>query len=145
MTKEEFYSRALSFDEVGEQVDIFEKEKIKYEQEIERLNNIINELERYINEEYIYDELGMKIFDASKLQDKLQELKGNQELKKENKQLKEQCLNKIYLVIYIKSKKKQIIKYFETEYEKDKYKRRLPFIPDFILIEDSSDINWNYS
>lgn len=37
--------------------------------------SIINELERYINEEYIYDELGMKIFDASKLQDKLQELK----------------------------------------------------------------------
>ena len=36
---------------------------------------IINELERYINEEYIYDELGMKIFDASKLQEKLQELK----------------------------------------------------------------------
>ena len=46
-------------------------------EEIERLNNIINELERYINEEYIYDELGMKIFDASKLQDKLQELKGS--------------------------------------------------------------------
>lgn len=54
-------------------------------------------------------------------------------------------MNKIYLVIYIKSKKKQIIKHFETEYEKDKYKRRLPFIKDFILIEDSSDINWNYS
>ena len=46
MTKEEFYSRALSFDEVGEQVDIFKKEKIKYEQEIERLNNIINELSK---------------------------------------------------------------------------------------------------
>ena len=45
--------------------------------EINRLNNIINELERYINEEYIYDELGMKIFDASELQDKLQELKGS--------------------------------------------------------------------
>lgn len=42
--------------------------------ENKRLNNIINELEKYINEEYIYDELGMKIFDASKLQDKLQEL-----------------------------------------------------------------------
>ena len=42
-----------------------------------RLNNIINELERYINEEYIYDELGMKIFDATTLQDKLQELKGS--------------------------------------------------------------------
>ena len=48
------------------------------QEEIERLNNIINELERYINEEYIYDELGMKIFDASKLQDKLQELKGSE-------------------------------------------------------------------
>lgn len=47
------------------------------DKEIERLNNIINELERYINEEYIYDEVGMKIFDVSKLQDKLQELKGS--------------------------------------------------------------------
>lgn len=47
------------------------------QKEIIRLNNIINELEKYINEEYIYDELGMKIFDASKLQDKLQELKGS--------------------------------------------------------------------
>lgn len=53
--------------------------KLFYERNEEniRLNNIINELERYINEEYIYDELGMKIFDASKLQDKLQELKGS--------------------------------------------------------------------
>ena len=54
-------------------------------------------------------------------------------------------MNKIYLVIYMKSKKKQFTKYFETEFEKDKYKRRLPYIPDFILIEDSSDINWNYN
>lgn len=46
--------------------------------EIERLNTNWNELERYINEEYIYDELGMKIFDASALQDKLQELKGSE-------------------------------------------------------------------
>ena len=52
MTKEEFYSRTLSFDEVGEQVDIFKKEKIKYEQEIERLNNIINEAIEYIEERY---------------------------------------------------------------------------------------------
>ena len=50
---------------------------VEKDKEIERLNNIINGLERYINEEYIYDELGMKIFDASKLQDKLQELKGS--------------------------------------------------------------------
>ena len=54
-----------------------EQENRKLDLEIERLNNIINELEKYINEEYIYDELGMKIFDASELQDKLQELKGD--------------------------------------------------------------------
>lgn len=47
------------------------------DKEIERLNKRWSELEKYINEEYIYDELGMKIFDASKLQDKLQELKMN--------------------------------------------------------------------
>ena len=47
------------------------------DKEIERLNNIINELEKYINENYVYDEVGMKIFDASVLQDKLQELKGD--------------------------------------------------------------------
>ena len=49
----------------------------KAKDEIKRLNNIINELEKYINENYIYVEVGMKIFDASTLQDKLQELKGS--------------------------------------------------------------------
>ena len=51
---------------------------IEMKKEIERLNNIINEIEKYINENYVYDEVGMKIFDASKLQDKLQELKGDE-------------------------------------------------------------------
>lgn len=60
------------------EIDKVQEVLSKQNQEIERLNNIINELERYINEEYIYDELGMKIFDASKLQDKLQELKGSE-------------------------------------------------------------------
>ena len=58
------------------EVEIEEKSK-----EIERLNNIINELEKYIkyiNENYIYDEVGMKIFVVSTLQDKLQELKGSE-------------------------------------------------------------------
>ena len=49
----------------------------KANKETERLNNIINELEKYMNENYIYDDVGMKIFDASVLQDKLQELKGS--------------------------------------------------------------------
>ena len=59
-----------------EEVEKLQKRNKECKQETERLNNVINELERYINEEYIYDEVGMKIFDASKLQDKLQELKG---------------------------------------------------------------------
>ena len=63
-------------DELKDRVhDLYDK-NVELKEEIERLNNIINKLEKYINEEYAYDELGMKIFDASKLQDKLRELKG---------------------------------------------------------------------
>ena len=65
---EETYNRYL---------DIRDKKLVEFMKENKRLHSIINELERYINEEYIYDELGMKIFDASTLQDKLQELKGD--------------------------------------------------------------------
>ena len=79
MTKEEFYSRALSFDEVGEQVDIFKKEKIKYEQEIERLNNIINELEKFLNKRInFYHKTNItNYFENKDILDKLQELKGS--------------------------------------------------------------------
>lgn len=72
MTKEEFYSRALSFDEVGEQVDIFEKEKIKYEQEIERLNNIIKRFEEDLREMY----LTFGEFSEEYTEKKIRELKG---------------------------------------------------------------------
>ena len=47
MSEEEFYSKALSFDEVGKQVDIFEKEKIKYQQQIYQLTNNWNKLEEW--------------------------------------------------------------------------------------------------
>lgn len=47
----------------------------KLEQEIERSNNIINELEKYIDDNYFYDDVGMKIFDVSLLEDKIKELK----------------------------------------------------------------------
>ena len=36
-------------------------------------------------------------------------------------------------------------KYFDTEWEKDKYKRKVKFVPCWRLIEDSTDINWNNS
>lgn len=45
------------------------------DKEIERLNNIINELEKYIDDNYFYDDVGMKIFDVSLLEDKIKELK----------------------------------------------------------------------
>ena len=41
--------------------------------------------------------------------------------------------------------KAKFFKYFETEFEKDNFKRRLKYIPYLMLIEDSSDMNWNYS
>ena len=52
---------------------------------------------------------------------------------------------KIWLVLYNIEKKVKFTKYFETEFEKDKFKRRLKYMSNLILIEDSTDINWNYS
>lgn len=76
MTKEEFYSRALSFDEVGEQVDIFKKEKIKYEQEIKRLNNIIREIESIYQSLCFSSPENSYVF-IEQLGEVLQELKGS--------------------------------------------------------------------
>lgn len=54
----------------------------KLEQKNKQLNKklkekqkIIDEIEYFVSNEYIYDEVGMKIIDRSKLQDKIQELK----------------------------------------------------------------------
>lgn len=48
--------------------------------------------------------------------------------------------SKIYLVLYNIETKKQFTKYFETEFEKDKFKRKLHFSKRIIIIEDSTDI-----
>lgn len=53
--------------------------------------------------------------------------------------------NKIWLLIYNREKHFQFFKYFDTEYEKDKYKHKIKWIPNLMIIEDSSDMNWNYS
>lgn len=47
---------------------------------------------------------------------------------------------KLYLVLYDKDKKFEFSKYFETEFEMDKFKRKLPYIKNLLLIEDSRDI-----
>ena len=51
-------------------------------------------------------------------------------------------MNKIYLVIYSKKLGRYFTKYFDTEFQKDKYRRKIYNIKDWILIEDSTDINY---
>ena len=51
---------------------------------------------------------------------------------------------KIWLVIKNIDKGFTFTKYFEIEAEKDKYKRKIKFIKAWNLVEDSTDINWNY-
>ncbi len=53
--------------------------------------------------------------------------------------------NKIYLLLYNREKHFQFFKYFDTEYEKDKFKNKIKWIPNLMIIEDSSDMDWNYS
>jgi hypothetical protein len=53
--------------------------------------------------------------------------------------------SKYWLAIKNIEKNYTFFKYFETESEKDKYKRKIKFIPYWRLIEDSTDINWNNS
>ena len=52
---------------------------------------------------------------------------------------------KIWLTIKNIEKGFTYTKFFDTEFEKDKYKRKIKYVPSLILIEDSTDINWNYS
>lgn len=54
-------------------------------------------------------------------------------------------MNKIWLVLKNTKTKQTFFKYFETELEKDKFKRKIKYIKDLMIIEDSSDIYWNYS
>lgn len=50
--------------------------------------------------------------------------------------------NKIWLLIMNKEKHYQYFKYFDTEWEKDKFKEKIKWIPSLYIIEDSSDMNW---
>lgn len=54
-------------------------------------------------------------------------------------------MNKIYLYLRNTEKNYSFFKYFDTEYEKDKFKEKLKYMPYLMLIEDSTDINFNYS
>lgn len=47
---------------------------------------------------------------------------------------------KIYLLIYSKPRKQQFFKYFDSIREKEKYKRKIKYVKDLIIIEDSCDL-----
>ena len=46
---------------------------------------------------------------------------------------------KIFLVLYNRETKRQFTKYFDTEFEKDKFKRKLKFSTKVFVVEDSTD------
>ena len=50
----------------------------------------------------------------------------------------------LYLVLCNKETKKQFIKYFETEYDMNKFKNKLRFSKRLFVIEDSRDIYFTY-
>ena len=47
---------------------------------------------------------------------------------------------KLYLLLQLVETGKQFIKYFETEYEMDKFKRKLRYSTKIMVVEDSRDI-----
>ena len=49
-------------------------------------------------------------------------------------------MNKIWLVIKNIDKDYTFTKYFDTELQKDKFKRKVKHISSLIIIEDSTDI-----
>ena len=52
---------------------------------------------------------------------------------------------KLYLLIQCIESHKQFFKYFDTEYEMDKFKRKLKYSKKLILIEDSRDTVYDYN
>ena len=51
---------------------------------------------------------------------------------------------KLYLLLQDITSGKQFFKYFETEYEMDKFKRKLKYSKKLMIIEDSRELNLNY-
>ena len=47
---------------------------------------------------------------------------------------------KLYLVLFNREIKKQFTKYFECEYDMDKFKRKLHYSKRLFVVEDSRDI-----
>jgi hypothetical protein len=53
-------------------------------------------------------------------------------------------LSKLYLLLQDLISKKQFFKYFDTEFEMDKFKRKLKFSKKLVIIEDSREMIFDY-
>lgn len=51
---------------------------------------------------------------------------------------------KLYLLLQDITSGKQFFKYFETEFEMDKFKRKLKYSKRIMIIEDSRDLSYGY-
>ena len=52
--------------------------------------------------------------------------------------------NKFYLLLQDLTTKKQFFKYFDSEWDMDKFKRKLKFSKKLIIIEDSREMIFDY-
>ena len=52
--------------------------------------------------------------------------------------------NKLYLLLQVIETGSQFFKYFDTEFEMDKFKRTLNYSKKLILIEDSREVIFDY-
>jgi len=53
-------------------------------------------------------------------------------------------MENLYLLLQNIETKRQFFKYFQTEYEMDKFKRKIKYSTKIIIIEDSRDIIYDY-
>ena len=53
-------------------------------------------------------------------------------------------MKKLYLLVINLDTHKQFFKYFETEWEMDKFKMKLKYSKKLMIIEDSRDLELNY-
>lgn len=53
-------------------------------------------------------------------------------------------MNKLYLLLQDIGSKKQFFKYFDTEFEMDKFKRKLKYSKKLLIIEDSREMIFDY-
>lgn len=53
-------------------------------------------------------------------------------------------MNKLYLLLQDRLSHKQFFKYFDTEHEMDKFKRKLKYSKKLFIIEDSREMIFDY-